>query len=371
MACGVNIRNTEIGKLVKYPVQRVHMELTNACNFDCVFCPKAVMTRPLGFMKKELAFKFISEISEQKIAEKITFHIMGEPLLHPDFFEILRFCKSKNLPAGLTTNGSFLKGETISKLVDADVHQVSISLQTPDEKSFGLRKSGNLKYMPYMQGVVEFIGKVKKKNKNTIVKIHFLNTRFNKSLDKEMENVDVISDTPTLRAVLKEWAEKIYALDSLQNNGSKEKVMTGIGKVQINKWNVLEIAPKIFLETYILNSWGNAFKGQKVSKAIWGYCSTMQDHFGILHNGNLVLCCKDFDGKTNVGNVSAGSIVELLNTDRVLNVVRGFKKFRVTHPYCKKCLGAKSPSSALLNQAGSVLFMKLLKWHFYKNERLY
>jgi MoaA/NifB/PqqE/SkfB family radical SAM enzyme len=63
--------------------QRIHVELTNKCNFSCVFCPDARMTRKRGFMDEALACKVLDEISELDLAEKVTFHVMGEPLSTP------------------------------------------------------------------------------------------------------------------------------------------------------------------------------------------------------------------------------------------------------------------------------------------------
>ncbi len=68
------------------PIQRVHIELTNICDFNCIFCAKSIMKRSQGYMDKELAMRLISEVHENNVCEKITFHVMGEPTLHPDFF---------------------------------------------------------------------------------------------------------------------------------------------------------------------------------------------------------------------------------------------------------------------------------------------
>ena len=65
----------------------VHIEL--GCNFNCVFCPEAEMKRPYGYVETGLAKRLISEIWKKGIANKVTFHVMEEPTLFRDFFEIL------------------------------------------------------------------------------------------------------------------------------------------------------------------------------------------------------------------------------------------------------------------------------------------
>ncbi len=64
---------------IEIPLQRVHIELTNVCDFNCVFCPKSRMKRPYGFMETGLAKRVITEIGVHEVCEKVTFHLMGEP----------------------------------------------------------------------------------------------------------------------------------------------------------------------------------------------------------------------------------------------------------------------------------------------------
>src|SRR5512139_2205741 len=129
---------------IEIPLKRIHIELTNVCDFNCLFCPKSEMERPYGYMETGLAKRIIDEIGEYGLTEKITFHVMGEPTLHPDFFDILSHAHEKGVKVGLTTNGGGLGGEVGARLIDHNLHQINISLQTPDDRSFTLRKASAL-----------------------------------------------------------------------------------------------------------------------------------------------------------------------------------------------------------------------------------
>jgi MoaA/NifB/PqqE/SkfB family radical SAM enzyme len=50
------------------------------------------------------------------MAEKITFHVMGEPFMHPRFFEILDYAARLGVNTGNTTNGTYLDEEQPIKL---------------------------------------------------------------------------------------------------------------------------------------------------------------------------------------------------------------------------------------------------------------
>ena len=45
-----------------YPINYFFIEITNACNFKCTWCPDDIMGRKRGFMKKQKAFAILDEI---------------------------------------------------------------------------------------------------------------------------------------------------------------------------------------------------------------------------------------------------------------------------------------------------------------------
>ena len=357
---------------VELPLQRVHLELTNLCDFDCLFCPKSEMTRSKGFMDTGLAKSLISEIGQRKICEKITFHVMGEPTLHPDFFEILDHARDASVPVGLTTNGAGLGRDVGRRLADYSLYQIDISLQTPDESCFNLRQAGKLQFEEYLSGILNFFTQYLVKNGNgTRFKFRFMNTRFRKkSIEDRYGPIRVISSTAELRRTFHFWADKIYDIIGVD---SSVKVFAGkkIDSLVSYKWNVVELYPNIFFETYMLDDWGHAFGGADIRDAWAGYCFGMQDHFGVLQNGDVTLCCIDFNGQTTIGNLQNASLEEILASPELGQIIDGFKSYKVVHPYCKKCLGSRSLISWLIKPFVSVLALKTFKPFFYNEIRLY
>ena len=71
-----------------YPINYLFIEITNACNFKCTWCPDDIMGRKRGFMKKEKAFRLLDEIAAKRSwlgpLYPVKLHQMGEPFLHPD-----------------------------------------------------------------------------------------------------------------------------------------------------------------------------------------------------------------------------------------------------------------------------------------------
>jgi len=368
----MNTRNNRkrIG-CIDLPLKRVHIELTNICNFECTFCPKTQMKRPYGYMNVELAKRVIDELKSNNICDKVTFHIMGEPTLHPNFFEILDYAQEKKINVGLTTNGAGLSGEVGRRLITYNIHQIDISLQTPDERSFSLRKAHNLSFKNYSEGILNFIKAYNVKEKETILKLRFLNTRFSsKEMAEKTNSISINSSADELRDNFRIWTSHIY--DLLDIHGEKrERALERLNKLVSYRWNVVEIYKNIFFETYLLSNWTDAFNNKDIHDAWAGYCFGMRDHFGILYNGDVVLCCIDINGHTSVGNVQRSSLQEILSSPRVGTIINGFKRFRFVHPYCKKCQGARTLTGWMLKPIGEILSRNILKPFFYRKYSLW
>ena len=318
-----------------------------------------------------LARRIIDEIAEEEISEKVTFHVMGEPTLHPHFFEILGHALGRGVKVGLTTNGASLGAETGKRLLDHPLHQIDISLQTPDAESFKLRKSAALSFDSYLSGIMRFFHSYHLKWPETTFKFRFLNTRFSKKgLEKKVGSIKVISSTTELRSTFHYWVGTIHDMLGVESS-KKRSALKGIENLVSHKWNVVEVYPGVHFETYVLEDWGNAFDDSRVRDAWGGYCFGMRDHFGILYNGDVTLCCVDYNGNTAVGNLTNASLKEILSSDKVGKIMKGFKRFQLVHPHCKHCLGSRSFVSWVFKPVVTTTVLKALKPFFYKQTKLY
>jgi len=89
----------------------IFLEVTNICNFNCLFCTYDLMKRKQGFMDVKLFKRLIDEISKSKKVEKVLFCVMGEPLLHPHIMDMISYTTKKISRQILITNSSMLQSE--------------------------------------------------------------------------------------------------------------------------------------------------------------------------------------------------------------------------------------------------------------------
>ncbi len=103
--------------------------VTDQCNLDCHYCTEYDNSVPHPSL--EDLKKWISKIRELGC---IRIGLQGgEPLMHPDIVDIVRFCKTLDLKTSMSTNGFKLSEKLIEGLEDAglDSLQVSVDRMTP------------------------------------------------------------------------------------------------------------------------------------------------------------------------------------------------------------------------------------------------
>ncbi len=86
------------GKEIMKKFKKTYIEITNICNLSCDFCPKT--TRPAQFMSRELFEKILGKIKGN--SKHLYFHVMGEPLLHPEIGPFLDLCHEQGYIVNLT-----------------------------------------------------------------------------------------------------------------------------------------------------------------------------------------------------------------------------------------------------------------------------
>ena len=68
-----------------------------------------------------------------------------------------------------------------------------------------------------------------------------------------------------------------------------------------------------------------------------GFCYALKTHIAILVDGTVVPCCLDSEGILRLGNIFEEEISAILNSERALNIVEGFKRGIASEDLCKRC----------------------------------
>jgi radical SAM protein with 4Fe4S-binding SPASM domain len=256
--------------------KKVYLEITNICNLDCLFCPGN--TRPKEFMNIQ-DFKFI--LNKLKGYTKyLYFHIMGEPLLHPEVNKLIDLA-SKNYQVNITTNGYF-----INRIEDnLNIRQINISL-------------------------------------------HDFNIQKNKSLNEYMNDIFLATDKLLKVGTIinyRLWVKSQYEQDIIKMLENRYQVkINGNTKIKDNLFITFDSE---FIWPDLNNNYENSH----------GSCRALRDHLGILVDGTVVPCCLDYNGNLSLGNIYHDDLETIINSQPFQEMKKGFENNQKLAKLCQHC----------------------------------
>jgi len=338
-------------------VGHIFVELTNVCDFNCVFCPNEIMTRKRGYMPTQLAKSVIDEIYEAGLTNSLMFNLMGEPLLHRDWYDIFEHADKRNLDITFGTNCSRLDDVTLDELYSLPLKLIIVSLQTPTRGTFGLRRARGFTFEAYIRRIRRVLWKKFESRNKVRLLVDLLNTcSFVRDLIDLRSDIRVLEDDDTAKTVVRAWVEFAKTVIDHFGLGFVVPSPTDIESIRLRKGFAFEILPGVILETKRATSWGNALaNGTRIIPGFFGGCGALTGACGILWNGDLVLCCGDFDGRTVLGNVRETAILDILSSDYAEKIRNNFKRGVLTHPYCKQCRGGTTVGTWFARQIGTII----------------
>ncbi len=276
-------------------LKKAYLEITNTCNLSCSFCHKT--KRHPHFLTTE-EFDLLTNKLQGKI-KYLYFHLMGEPLLHPNLPDFISTAKNKGFLPIITTNGSLLAQRGYELLIYPP-HKVSISLHAPAANPAFSDES-------YLENCIKFAKKAAKMGCYIAFRL------WNLGSDDEAENTHILNKLHS--EFVGEW--------STIRNGCGNKLSDGI---------YLEFAKRF--------DWPDSDIAESPEDTDM-FCYGLRDQIGILCDGTVVPCCLDADGNIPLGNLLHTDLDSIINSKRAKNIYNGFSQRHAVEPLCRKCGYAK------------------------------
>ena len=269
---------------------RVYVEITNICNMHCSFCHGH--SRPPRRMSREEFDQVLRKLAGH--TGYIYYHLMGEPLTHPELPEFLKMSAAQGFRSVLTTNGTLLKKRG-AELIAAGLHKVSVSLHSFEEGDAA-------SHQKYLSEIADFA-------------------------DAASENGILVS--------LRLWNKGC-------DDGRNQKTLAFLRSRLSGEWaensRGFRIRDKLYLE------WGDRFQWPDKDAPDQGdrvFCYGLRDHFGILCDGSVVPCCLDSDGIITLGSIWEEEIKDILSSPRAKAMLEGFSCRTATEDLCRRCAYAR------------------------------
>ena len=149
---------------------------------------------------------------------------------------------------------------------------------------------------------------------------------------------------------------------AIDKSVSRDEVTAAVHRLNLNHPQLVQLDEHVTVYVQPFADWGNAFTARRIYPAKIGFCGYALQNVGVLNNGEVTICCADYDGKTSLGNLRAESLGALLWSERVRAIREGFERMQVVRPYCQRCIGGTNPIKALFKGLGSIYLFKLLEF---------
>jgi radical SAM protein with 4Fe4S-binding SPASM domain len=278
------------------------IEPTNACNANCLICPRHQMTRPIGYLQWTLFTKIIDEAAEKGSPEIRLFNF-GEPTLHPQLDQMIAYCRDKQLRVNIQTNGLIITPEMAEKLTAAGLDYIGISVNGLTQQEYSSIRPG--------------LQLDQLKNRLTTLKQWSLatGTPLHIHINAQILKEEVSERDADIREFANQWSAiadtlsisglSRYDAVILQQGGQSEKI----------ELTHLQRKPDTSVN-----------------------CTEPFDRLVIKWDGTATPCCADFDARMVLGDLNTQSIETIWNSPRLQNLRRTILAHEYSRiPLCRSC----------------------------------
>lgn len=272
---------------MKRKFRKIYLEISNLCNLSCSFCPGTVRTPR---MLREPEFRELIQ-KLRPWSDFLYFHLMGEPLLHPNLAQFLQIAGDAGFRVILTTNGTLLAKQQEVLLHADGLHKVNISLHS-FEANFA-----DTSFQDYLTDCFSY-GKQAEGRKLTVYRLWN-----HGGLDER--NAEILS-------AMEHWFPKPWIVEP---RGTR-------------------IGNRVYLEYGDKFDWPDLDAQENSSRT---FCYGLRDQLGVLCDGTVVPCCLDHNGNSPLGNLFKESMEDILQSPDAAAIYNGFSQGNAVHPLCRRC----------------------------------
>ena len=294
----------------------VYIEITDACNLNCSFCPcgkgpdgvrsaaPGISCRTRHFMDAPLFERCIGEA--EKLSRNVYFHILGEPTLHPGFAHYLKALESTTLKLNLTTNGTTIARVGAHLLESITLRQVNFSTHAYGELDPDQAQS-------LLQDVLDFCRMALAERPDLYINLRLWNA----------------GDFPDANRQ-RDWNRLMLAQVAQAFGHHGKDILDPEHFCSSHK--SFPVQGRLYLHQDSRFEWPGT-----AERNVQGTCHGLETHVGILHDGRVVPCCLDYQGQITLGNIQDQTLSEILKSPLAQNLREGFQNHELRHALCKSC----------------------------------
>lgn len=302
------IRTTVAGKgHCDFPPRRIFFEPTNVCNLNCAHCVHdGPMTRKKGFMDVELFRKVMEDIKHLNRCTELCLFQQGEPTLHKDLAEIVRIASVEyDFFTVMNTNAVSMTKELAEDLLRNRLDYLTFSLDAITAETYE-----KVKGKPY----------------------------FEKAINNILDYLEVWGDLET------DFERNYFACDvnMIEEDVNKHEIPLYTELFKKLPFGHVTVTQLHNFTGVVDEANANLAKRDDDPGPKGPCCNVPWDMMGVRWNGDVVPCVYDYDNKFVAGNVKDQSLLEIWNSDRMIEFRealfrRDYKAVEENGPMCSTC----------------------------------
>ncbi|MDW8302368.1 MAG: SPASM domain-containing protein [Bacteroidia bacterium] len=289
-----------------YPIA-ISIEPTTYCNLRCPECPSGLrqFTRPTGSLSIDVFRNIIDQLHPKTFY--LTLYFQGEPYLNPQFHDMVRYARQKNMYVATSTNGHYLTFENAQKIVDSGLNRLIISIDGTTQETYQkYRIGGNLDTV--VQGIQNIVqAKRKNKVKHPYVILQFIVFRHNEHEIQEIKRLAKIWQVDALHIK----TAQIYNFE----NGSPLLPQSE----QYRRYTQTKTGKFVIKNRLLNHCW-----------KLWHSCVFTWD-------GKVLPCCFDKDAQYEMGNIQFESFANIWRNEKYAQFRKQILKSRANIEMCRNC----------------------------------
>ncbi len=312
-------------RCIDYPMH-IYIEPSTACNINCVMCDRAKLIKHPKFMPLEKFKEIVDEIKPKFI----NFSGYGEPLLAPNFFEMVSYARSKGINIVTTTNGVCFEGN-IQKILDSKINALGISLDAATEKTYKkIRRNDNF---PKIIKNIKLLTS-SRKNNFPFVKLEFVIMGWNKNEILDFVKLTKQAGADAIRFQMYTQVDETHRRKLIGNlNPDELENIFRTGKKLANQLKIKTNFKSLLSEINELKINYQAKKINSPKKCLMPWIS-----INITVDGDIWPCCQLMTRDCVMGNIYKQSISEIWNNQKMQRFRNQIRQGHKPHLLCQMCI---------------------------------
>lgn len=317
---------------------RFNLELTNRCNFRCVYCPESISVRPPRDMDPRLAVRLLSWAARSRRFPFACFASLGEPLLYPYLNQVVKAAKKQGFITFLPTNGAALTEKRLLGLLDAKLDYLVLGINAASSREFMLRNA-KLSFRDYMRTVrLRVRDFMRISSDQTALVLCYLSSNGM----RVPNSMKLLYSKREEGRLIRFWTTFIQRCSPLSGRSAKQSAVGravreyfgSAGRVsQLSKNIYLMIRP---LELALAPEFVK--RGQTLSPVVKKRCPLLSNDLTVLSDGSVTFCAqKDYDGRIDLGNVYRTDIDKIFYGKKAQGLMRVNAFSRLLARQCQQC----------------------------------